>query len=724
MLYVGKLFNQILCLGITLFSLSSLLYAQNTPEPRTVLALYQSHSQKKILFRIETVLNHLNIKVDYHDLRKGLPPQKLDTDIGGILMYFKDQPIDNPEETFGWFQEQVNQNKKLLLLNYSEAYTSKHYPESSHSLKKIINQLFLSLGLEYISDETTFAPQIKIEYIDKSMMEFERSLQNNTPYYTKVAPLLDTAQVFLSISKLNQANSHSAAVVTTPQGALVLEDYLLFFEDFSEQIRWIVNPFLFFEQALDIKQQPRFDTSTLWGKRIFYTHIDGDGFRNTCILEKNITSGQKTYDEVLTQYSVPHTVSFISAEVDPKYMGTAKDIHLAKKILALPNTEIGVHGFTHPLDWEHQITAFPVKGYSRPLRRMQDKLIFQKTDYNNAYIITVDSDQYWNSEIKKPTQLISDTLSPPHKKPTIYQWTGNCKPSETPILLTQEIGLKNINGGDNRLDRKIPSYSGIAPLTKKVGKAIQIHSSNANENIYTNEWHGPYYAFSDLIETFQQTEYPTLIPKSKPRRIRPINVYYHFYSAERPLALKALHQNFEYALKQDIIPIYTSHFVSVVEGFLKASITKIDNDGWKFEHYDDCLTIRFDNESRFPDLNRSQNISGFTQWEGHLYIHLQKAKQAILYLSDQKPYNPYIESSNSLLSNLSIHTNQIDFQTTIYLPGHFIFQNMNPNHPYTITIKNASHQNIIETFTQNSSKSGTLEIKTQQKGDVHVQIQA
>ena len=47
---------------------------------------------------------------------------------------------------------------------------------------------------------------------------------------------------------------------------------------------------------------------------------------------------------------------------------------------------------------------------------------------------------------------------------------------------------------------------------------FQVFAPNQNENVYTNEWRGPFYGFERVIETFEFTE--------TPRRLKPINIYF------------------------------------------------------------------------------------------------------------------------------------------------------------------------------------------------------
>ena len=79
------------------------------------------------------------------------------------------------------------------------------------------------------------------------------------------------------------------------------------------------------------------------------------------------------------------------------------------------------------------------------------------------------------------------------------------------------------------------------------------------------------YAPGGNLETFKQTEIPSLID-STPRRILPMNIYYHFYSGEKKVALRALKEIYDYAISQKITPVFTTKYISVVEGFLSGKI--------------------------------------------------------------------------------------------------------------------------------------------------------
>ncbi len=74
----------------------------------------------------------------------------------------------------------------------------------------------------------------------------------------------------------------------------------------------------------------------------------------------------------------------------------------------------------------------------------------------------------------------------------------------------------------------------------KADNTFQVFATNQNENIYTNLWHGPYYGFERVIETYELTE--------KPYRFKAVNIYYHSYSGTKVASLRALRKVYDYVL--------------------------------------------------------------------------------------------------------------------------------------------------------------------------------
>ena len=570
---------------------------------RTILALYDSSEypneqddKNLIHYSAEAVLNYLGLKVRYHDIQQGLPDLDKTKDIYGVLSWFLDDRIPRAKEYCQWAVEQIKEGKKFIILGHLGA--RKDSLNNTQTPESLINTLYESLGLRYEGNWTDNPFIIEIASKDSSMVEFEKPLKNQMGNYEKIVSIDNNNQVYLALKRRDVETSESAVVVTTPQGGYAMREYEIFLDYPTLQTRWRINPFRFFEEAFELGRIPRFDTTTLFGRRILYSHIDGDGFRNVTKFDQNRYAGEIVYDEILQSYPWPITVSFITAEIDPQYLGSERLVNISREIFKLPHVEAGSHAFSHPLDWNNQLTAFEIKDYSQKAKKSDKENYAQDSLYPDAAMITVDRQVYLNREIKDAVNYINQSLLPPEKKVKVYQWSGDCKPPEEAIAIADRQNIENINGGDSRFDRLISSYSGIAPLTRQVKNRIQVYTSNANENIYTNGWTHPFWGFKHVIETFRQTEIPDN-HKFIPRRLSPINIYYHFYIAERKIGLESLRQVYDYVAKQPVIPIFTSDYIKGVKGFLSGQISRLDDNGWALRNYGFCRTVRFDNTKQF-----------------------------------------------------------------------------------------------------------------------------
>jgi hypothetical protein len=157
-------------------------------------------------------------------------------------------------------------------------------------------------------------------------------------------------------------------------------------------------------------------------------------------------------------------------------------------------------------------------------------------------------------------------LAPLGKRVKILLWTGDCLPSEKAIRLARKADLYNLNGGDTTIDNRHPFLSRVTPMARPVGRELQLYAPVMNENVFTNLWRGPFYGFRNVIETFQRTDFP--------RRLKPIDIYYHFYSGEKTASLRALEEVHDWTLEQEIIPLFMSDYVKRVLAYQHTTVSR------------------------------------------------------------------------------------------------------------------------------------------------------
>lgn len=665
------------------FAAISILNAEEVL-PRTVVALYDSRIDEDIWFTqihqyAEMPLNHLGLRVEYYDICEELPEIASRPEVAGALVWFpKYTDFANPDHYLKWVDDLVQAGKKFVVLGaVGFEYAEKPMPRSR--LKKFWDNLGLIEADQWI-DETY---ELEFPIMDRQMVEFERKYQDVlTPFHVLKAGSQDI-DIQLMARVDGDPETDSVLVCTGPCGGFIAEGYAKYslFNSSENFCKWYVNPFLFLKKAFGLERFPVPDTTTLFGKRIYYSHIDGDGWNSITELEhyrrQKSLCAEVVFRELIEPYpDLPVTVSAIAADLDPAWVGKDSSQKWAREIFALDQVEAASHTYSHPFNWgffknyqpqdevpylgnyvtktweggsvwkqikrllgvsgkfygkDTSITTKSEKAYNPNAPEDTDsskgaEKILENYDVPRAYAnFRFDLDQ----EVRGSVEEI-ELFTPPGKKVELYQWSGDCQPFEKAVALSRALQIPNINGGDSRFDSEFYSYAWVRPLSRNIGDEIQVYTSCSNENTYTDLWRGRFFGFKQLPETWENTE--------QPLRISPINVYYHMYSGEKLASLNAVKYNLEYAKKMDIIPIEASLFAKIVDGFYSCEIFPLDDGGWKIKDRGELQTVRFDKSSvQAIDFDRSKGVIGFSYLHGSLYAALDPSvKEPVIYLIDDK----------------------------------------------------------------------------------------
>jgi polysaccharide biosynthesis protein PelA len=614
---------------------------------RKILGVYNSQEKLRsdghpLHKALEMPLNQYGFYTDYFDIddKKNRLPQNID-DYHGLITWFRSHVMKKPDDYLNWLSLWTQKNKKLIILN--DIGTEENSYKKSFFEKE--NKIFAYLGLEAQNAWVKFTHNVRYltPNVYKPFLNFERNLLAGLPPF----------RIYKSIGKQenswiqgkNPTQAFSSLLNINSNGAYAAGGY--FFHQTSETNSnyWHINPFIFVKESLQGKIYPIPDTSTLMGKRIFYSQIDGDGMASLSELEKykkdDLSTGHVLYDTFKQFSNLPFSVSFIAGDLDPQFYGNKTMQTLAKSISTLSNVEIGSHGYTHILDWYY---------YDSVASAEKEKKDFKSDDAFNAQNLIDGHHHHTNykesmydtprsymkgpfsldQEIKGSVDYINNIISP--KKVTLFQWSGASLPFELAIQKTRELGIVNINGGDPRLDNVQPSYFYVAPIGRPVGRERQIYASACNENHYTNLWTDGFFGLQNVIHTYENTE--------KPLRIKPLNLYFHFYSAEKLASFNALLKVLEYINNYEIIPIHTSRFASLAHSFYEVEFDQIGDQAWQVQNNGSLTTIRFD-EATFLccDFEKSKGVIGQKHYQGSLYVTLdEQAPQKIIYLKENSHF--------------------------------------------------------------------------------------
>ncbi len=715
--------------------------ASDSPIARTILALYDSRydqdTRRVPIHQIaEMPLNHLGLVVRYHDVNTPLPPLTEMRDVRGILTWFRDDSMLNPAGFLAWADAVLDAGKKVVVIGDVSA---------TFDLKKrrtpaaAITEFWSRLGLRSDGEWKTITYDLKIVHRDPVMVGFERPFSGVLPAFPRMTKVDRLVKSYLVIRRGSDPATDSELLAIGPHGGYVAPGYLHFSRtDDAPHRQWYVNPFEFFREAYGTDDLPKPDASTISGRRIFYSHVDGDGWRNLTEIPRyrarKALASEVILEEVVKAFpDFPVTIAPIAGDLDRAWHGTRESLRVARAMFALPNVEAGTHTYSHPIDWKAaeaapgaasnlgivaRALAWARSLYGSPLQAAGDVRVDRPTDVVLAgHEKRADSRTYdvrpfsLDLEVRGSTSFIN-TLLPPGKHVTILQWSGDTSPSAATIAATRAAGLRNLNGGDTRFDPEFNSYAWVSPLGKQVGDERQIYASNSNENMYTQLWTDRFYAFKYLAETLKNTE--------SPMRVKPENVYFHMYSGEKLPSLLAVVENYRYARGQELAPVAASTYAAIVDGFFSVRIVKIGDRQWRVENRDALQTLRFDRSAHLSvDFSKSTGVVGQRAYQGSLYVALDAADpHPIVALGDTPARGPYLSHSRWQISHLQTRTDGFLFSTHGFGPGESVWK-VAPNARFAVRV--TSHGDTIVQHAR-ADQEGTLRLKVAEGGRDPVQV--
>ncbi|MBI2942133.1 MAG: hypothetical protein HYY04_17010 [Chloroflexi bacterium] len=694
-------------------ALSSLLAesaaGEGVPVRRHVLALYDGAEVASLevnpIHRLaEMPLNHLGIVVDLHDIRQGLPSDAAMDNYIGVLTWFGDPVMPDAVAYLEWLLRQAAAGRRIVVFGNLGALTDAATGQPAP--RALVEQVYGTLGLRFLGNWTDVPAYIAVVSKDSTMVEFERSLERELTAYYQLVSVDPANRVYLKLRRNDLPNSESDLVLTGPAGGYALDAYVYHQSPLSFKRQWRINPFRFFKEAYGLGDDPVPDVSTLNGRRIFYAHVDGDGFNNLSEIDRTSLSADVISREIIQRYPLPITVSIIVADVEPDVSIGKRATRLAREIFSQPNVELASHTFTHPFNWQPD-QGLGDRGREIGAGSPQGGVGKGATYRSGPFDLT--------QEIDGSVQYINERLAPPGKTVRVLLWSGAVNPGADAVERVVRLGIANLNGGDSRFDNEVNSYSGVAPLTAPRGRYRQVYSSNANDNIYSNLWTGPFYGLRTVILTFERTE--------EPFRLRPINIYYHFYSGQKAASLEALHEVYRWALSQPIAPITASEYVRIVEGFLSADIARVAPNVWDVSDYGALRTLRFDgSRARHVDPAASRNVLGYSHYQDALYVFLGGGSSARVALKVGPPDRGdglTLAWANGFVEDWQITDDTLTFRMPGFAPKDLALDGLTPGRAYAIA---AGAGELWQTHQVVADASGRLSIALSQTGGTTFRI--
>ncbi|MFK7861632.1 MAG: bifunctional glycoside hydrolase 114/ polysaccharide deacetylase family protein [Granulosicoccus sp.] len=405
---------------------------------------------------------------------------------------------------------------------------------------------------------------------------------------------------------------------------------------------WVVDPFRFLETALQLPRVPQPDVTTENGRRLWLAHIDGDALPSWAEMPGRRLGADVIYDQLLSQYKLPHTVSVVEGEMtEDDRVSDRRDrmFDIARRTFELDHVELASHTYSHPFFWAE----------------------LGKYRKSGRFNLPIDGYRFnAEREVAGSIDFINRNLAPKGKKVKVMLWSGDAFPREEDLAVVDRLGLVNMNGGFTAITNDQPTMTRVTAMARPVGAQLQVYAPIMNENVYTDNWRGPFDGFRKVIDTFQLTD--------QPRRLKPVNIYYHFYSGTKVSAMRALSEVYAWSIAQDIFPVYVSDYASKVPDFRQAGVARYLDGRWKMTRLGNVRSLRVLGEGVYPRLPGSQGVTGARKLHDGVYFHTDGSDKLMFKTSTIMGDFPHLVSSNGQVRNWTVSSESLAFRIAGEVP--------------------------------------------------------
>lgn len=654
---------------ITTPNLQGMVLAPSTPVSRKIMVLYGSAPtltlgdpkfvpDTNIARHFQAPLEWMGYELRFHNVSKGRPAELSPDEFSGVMVESDVQLTPSDEAWYvDWLLRRREAGAKLFFAGAIPFVQAK-------SRERILKGLGIAGTGNLVK-----GPQ-EVEIVRKeSLFEYEAKTRPMRRGFLDLAAPRD-AKVLLRLEGRDgrgQKISFDAAFVADWGGALF--DPYWRFQPYSKDTLSCVDPYKLLGMIWPSGKFPAPDVTTRQGLRLFWAHVDGDAFATLSTIKRNATCAEIVRDHILKKYPLPTTISVIEAEIRsiqdtqnpedaPRYEA------IAREIFELPHVEAGSHAYSHPFVWSEDDIG-QQDYYDRRHLHLKANHRFDKVDPRR--------------EIAGSVKYIESALLPPGKRVEIMLWTGNCRPFAEALRVCREIGIEAMNGGFTIYSPRHPQNSAIAPRVTWWGDELQVYTANQNEFVYTDDWSGPTFGgFEQVIRSFEMLE--------SPRRMKPVNIYYHFYSAVFPSSLKALERVYDWSMEQPLHAVTASEASRITRDAVHTRIFQTGPMRWLIHNKGHLTTLRIPSNLGYPDLSASSNVLGFNDHEGERYLETNGSPVVELVLGKERPKQLFLRSSEAALKFSALAHNHCSFTAHAYQPSEVIFGGAEPGSAFTVAV--------------------------------------
>ena len=340
------------------------------------------------------------------------------------------------------------------------------------------------------------------------------------------------------------------------------------------------------------------DTTTVAGRRVFLSTVQGKGFCEPSWLPGGRLCAEVLRDELEQVPGLPVTVAVAEADIrgwsegsEPSESGRYEV--LARALFSLPQVEPAANTMSRPLNWQAEAFA------AGPLRPGVPENRFDAS-----------------REIAGSLDFVRRRLLPPGKSAAFLLWPEGSAPGpEARQLVRAEGGWQ---------------------LTESWRSGWSLGSNEAEGAVELAA--GP----PDSAEAIAQAWMAEQGGADTARRTGPAHLAYAFGDLKKTVNVEALRRIWSWCAEQAWHPMTAAGYARFLEDAAACRIDRVGRDHWRVISTGRALTLRLPSGRGLPDLTRSRGVAGYREHAGQLYLYLSGREVSEVVLRPAEAMTPHL----------------------------------------------------------------------------------
>lgn len=424
---------------------------------------------------------------------------------------------------------------------------------------------------------------------------------------------------------LNYRMSHPADAAARSFDACFLADWGGAW--FDSALRAPIDTFRFLEAALRRDSAgPVPDTTTLAGRQVYLSTVQGRGFCETSWKSGDTFCGEVLHNELRRFPSLPATVAVSESDIRG-WSATSNPAEamryeaVARAIFSLAHIEPAANSYSRPASWSaDSFQAGPL----RPVIPDQRSGI--------------------EREITGSLYYVKRRLVPPGKSLQFFLWPEGAEPSQAALDHLAKTGASHFPGSW----RAGWNVSPVADLPELAPEPPILQPGTARA--IASAW-------------FQ------IHARPDSRRLAPVHLAYSFSDLKKTATVEALREIWSWCASQPLLPMTASTYAAFTRDAADIEIYPGKENHWRVVSSGRPATLRLPASRGVPDLARCLGVQGFTTHGDQLYLHIGGLNvcEIILRPADSQPQDPpaahlHLVDADRLLDFYELHSDSARFR--------------------------------------------------------------